>query len=101
MLNDKNYRDLSEEVYDIDSKKMFKIKKEGELIFATQSRKWTQFYNKSLSEGRFKRAFAYIILLLHSEYNHQLHGEGVLNCNGLCTQSNKDVIRLMSERICD
>ena len=32
MLNDKNYRDLSEEVYDIDSKKMFKIKKEGELI---------------------------------------------------------------------
>ena len=35
MLNDKNYSDLSEEVYDIDSKKMFKIKKEGELIFAT------------------------------------------------------------------
>ena len=32
MLNDKNYSDLSEEVYDIDSKKMFKIKKEGELI---------------------------------------------------------------------
>ena len=32
MLNDKNYRDLSEEVYDIDSKKMFKIKKEDELI---------------------------------------------------------------------
>ena len=32
MVNDKNYRDLSEEVYDIDSKKMFKIKKEGELI---------------------------------------------------------------------
>lgn len=32
MLNDKNYRDLSEEVYDIDSKKMLKIKKEGELI---------------------------------------------------------------------
>ena len=27
MLNDKNYRDLSEEVYDIASKKMFKIKK--------------------------------------------------------------------------
>ena len=32
MLNDKNYSDLSEEVYDIDSKKMFKVKKEGELI---------------------------------------------------------------------
>ena len=32
MLNDKNYSDLSEEVYGIDSKKMFKIKKEGELI---------------------------------------------------------------------
>ena len=32
MLNDKNYSDLSEEVYDIDSKKMFKIKKEDELI---------------------------------------------------------------------
>ena len=32
MLNDKNYSDLSEAVYDIDSKKMFKIKKEGELI---------------------------------------------------------------------
>ena len=32
MLNDKNYSDLSEEVYDIDSKKMFIVKKEGELI---------------------------------------------------------------------
>ena len=36
MLNDKNYRDLSEEVYDIDSKKMFKIKKEGELILGNK-----------------------------------------------------------------
>ena len=36
MLNDKNYSDLSEEVYDIDSKKMFKIKKEGELILGNK-----------------------------------------------------------------
>ena len=36
MLNDKNYRDLSEEVYDIDSKKMFKIIKEGELILGNK-----------------------------------------------------------------
>ena len=36
MLNDKNYRDLSGEVYDIDSKKMFKIIKEGELILGNK-----------------------------------------------------------------